>query len=227
MKNELFSVAIRLCDAGLSEWMRIPRAITVAGRPGVVTTSGHALLMIWDEIGADAMSDPPIPKHIFDRLPGLLTDAREDTDEESLRDIFEWLGPAGCDACKGAPEGPCKECDGSGTVPHRCDCEHCQYTGTELCWACGGDRRVPCSCDRLEPVMFYGLPFDARLLRSALPSLDEAVHIDWAPASVGHVRLRGDGWTAVLMSIRHEFDGPFSSFSATERVRVAASPEAP
>jgi hypothetical protein len=88
---------------------------------------------------------------------------------------------------------------------HECNCSFCGYES------------------ELEPCLFFGQPFDRRLLRDALPRLDELVAVEWANEKNKQLRVTGDGWLMIAMPLReiHARGKPLPMFDAELRVGVA------
>lgn len=88
---------------------------------------------------------------------------------------------------------------------HECNCEFCGYES------------------RSEPCLFYGQPFDRRVLRYALPRIGGTVAVEWSGKKASPIRVTGDGWIAVLMGLR-DINGatkPVPVFDETMRAEVA------
>lgn len=223
MKTELFEVALRICGAAQREWMAIPRQLTIGGRPGAFVTNGHVLLVAWGEPAADPSVEPPMPGTVATAVAQMLGEKPPHSETAvSLSELNAWIGPGGCEKCKGKLTVKCDGCAGGGKVRHRCDCNHCMFDGLETCEACDGDRVIGCDCDVTQGCMFFGQCFDRRVLRLGLPRTDETVSVDWTGNETVPIRVRGEDWTMVAMGMRlSESDKPLPAFSATERTVVA------
>lgn len=208
MKPELFATAVRLTDLALRDWMETPRSVDVNGHQFAIVTNGHALLAIPGMAAVPADTEPHVPHSAIAHMAGMLFDAYPHTSVVSLADVVDWIGsPRPCEECGGTGKVPCDGCKGTGTTEHECSCEYCQWRGLEECFACDGEKTIGCVClAEEEQCIFFGQPFDKRVLRYAVPRTGESVAVDWSEDWSNPVRVRGDGWTLIVMGIRQAKD---------------------
>lgn len=198
MKPELFEAALRICGNvdTYREHLRCPRAVQVVEHKYAVATDGQALLAIANEPALSCEAEP-ITTH-GPAVVGMLVARYSEQAAAHLPALISWVGDIpDCDDCHNTREEKCDQCGGHGTVRwHRTaplvDCDDCDGGGFVEC---------P-NCCRVEHVRFYGQDFDARVLRRALPRLDETVRVDYSGEWTKPIRIVGDGWTVVVMGMR-------------------------
>lgn len=178
-----------------------PFPTTVRDQRATCATNGHALLLVYADLGFPELPDSPNIANVL--LPALDNPNREAIKAEDLPLLAGPPTPLPtCEVCKGTGAVECEECDGMGYADCVCDCGHEHEVD---CKQCNGMGDVDCQCGgyRREKVELFGSLFDARVLRPLLAAVPiEAA--EWrAPddPSRAHVVV-GNGWVGMIMPMR-------------------------
>ncbi len=172
-----------------------PRRLDVDGRPAVIASEGHVLVVLWDDPGPYEQMTPLRVKwtHRTDyrtirpeqfAASGPIRGPSGASRQARFDDLIEWAGPV-------VLEEPCGECDGTGKIDDAYPCEDCEGTG------------------RVYPVLHLGrlagVTVDRRLLGRALAVVEDAAMVDVCGGRIetgDAVRLETRSWRVVLMSAR-------------------------
>lgn len=178
-----------LCSKVASR-MLVPFGSTYKGIRYDVATDGHAILLVPGTKYPKRNNAVPIS--------GVLKGSdRAATHRTTLEALREWTAEV-------PPPDKCSGCNGTGTIPHSCDCQFCHYDDEEECDDCGGTGQWS-PIDKCE---FGSVSLDRRLLARVVAELDGdgtngvdvsfGGELDAVRLTVGEVialvmPLRGDG----------------------------------